>query len=275
MEKINAIKVNNVSFSYTKNSITLNKINFNILENEYVCIIGHNGSGKSTMSKILTGLLKPSDGDVEIFGEKINHDNLFAIRKHIGIIFQNPDSQFIGLTAEDDIAFGLENQNKSRKFMVKQISEVAEKMKITDLLKKEPQSLSGGQKQKVAIASILSMNPNIIIFDEATSMLDPKGKNEIRNIMLHLKQNFQKTVISITHDMDEVIFADKVIILEKGRLIKVGKPSEIFSNIEFLNKISLDFPFALKLSYLINKKVSSISPTLHEKLLQEELWKIK
>lgn len=243
-----AIKVNSISFSYDENIRVLNDVTFEINDNEYVCIIGHNGSGKSTMSKILMGLLKPELGSMEIFGHQINHLNLMYLRQNIGIIFQNPDSQFIGLTPEDDIAFGLENKKINREEMQDIIQNVSNIIDIKDFLNIEANMLSGGQKQKVAIASILAMNPKIIIFDESTSMLDPKSKTELKRIYLDLKTKSKKTIISITHDMDEVLLCDKVIILEKGKLVKIGSPSEVFTDLEFLKNISLDFPFILKLS---------------------------
>ena len=186
-----AVEFNNINFSYNldPNLLNLKNINFKIHENEYVCVIGHNGSGKSTISKVLTNILKPLSGEIKIFGTPINYYNNKFLRDNVGIIFQNPDSQFIGLTTEDDIAFGLENKKIDPLEMRNIINEVAKTIDITHLLDKDSISLSGGQKQRVAIASVLAMNPRIMIFDESTSMLDPRGKKELKQIMLDLKKH--------------------------------------------------------------------------------------
>ena len=255
-----AVEFNNINFSYNldPNLLNLKNINFKIHENEYVCVIGHNGSGKSTISKVLTNILKPLSGEIKIFGTPINYYNNKFLRDNVGIIFQNPDSQFIGLTTEDDIAFGLENKKIDPLEMRNIINEVAKTIDITHLLDKDSISLSGGQKQRVAIASVLAMNPRIMIFDESTSMLDPRGKKELKQIMLDLKKHANKTIISITHDMDEVLNADKVIVLEKGEIKMIGKPDEIFVNEASLKRMALDFPFLIKLSkHLKDKNVLS------------------
>ena len=270
-----AVEFNNINFSYNldPNLLNLKNINFKIHENEYVCVIGHNGSGKSTISKVLTNILKPLSGEIKIFGTPINYYNNKFLRDNVGIIFQNPDSQFIGLTTEDDIAFGLENKKIDPLEMRSIINEVAKTIDITHLLDKDSISLSGGQKQRVAIASVLAMNPRIMIFDESTSMLDPRGKKELKQIMLDLKKHANKTIISITHDMDEVLNADKVIVLEKGEIKMIGKPDEIFVNEESLKRMALDFPFLIKLSkHLKDKNVlSKITINLDE--LVDQVWK--
>lgn len=275
MGKNIAIQFDSISFSYDETKKTIDNISFEIYENEYVCIVGHNGSGKSTLSKILMGLLKPKSGHIKIFDNLITYLNLMYLRETVGIIFQNPDSQFIGMTTEDDIAFGLENRKINRKFMPEIIDNVANVIDVKDILKMEAHFLSGGQKQKVAIASILAMNPKIIIFDESTSMLDPKSKVELKNIMHDLKTHAKKTIVSITHDMDELLQADKVIVLEKGKLVKVGKPSEIFTDLKFLQSISLDFPFILNLSRLLHLENKNIALTLDSNNLVDQLCKKK
>lgn len=242
------ISLKNISFSYDNKTNVLQDVSFDVYENEYVCIIGHNGSGKSTISKILVGLLKPKNGYFTIYDEVVSYLNLHYLRKNVGIIFQNPDSQFIGLTTRDDIVFGLENRKINPKYMDQIIRIVTKIIGIEKLLDQSSASLSGGQKQKVAIASVLATDPNIIIFDESTSMLDPKGKTEIKNIMLELKHKTQKTVISITHDMDEVLAADRVIVFKKGKIATIGSPKEVFSDAVFLQNAALDFPFILKLA---------------------------
>lgn len=270
-----ALEVCDVSFSYDQENLILKNINFSVYENEYVCIIGHNGSGKSTVSKVLTGLLKPQKGCLKIFDEEINYLNVQYLRNNVGIIFQNPDSQFIGLTARDDIAFGLENKKVKPSEMNKIIENAASIVDVSNLLEKDSTSLSGGQKQKVAIASVLAINPKIIIFDESTSMLDPKGKKELKEIIIDLKNKAKKTIVSITHDMDEVLNADRVIVFKNGEVIKQGIPEEIFSDKDFLEQSALDFPFILKLSQTLKSLNIDIDLTIDKQKLINKLGTIK
>lgn len=259
--KNSVIKFENVSFSYNSKKQVLKNVSYEIYEKEYVCIVGHNGSGKSTMSKLLTGILKPLAGTIYLFGYAISRDNIKFLRDNVGIIFQNPDNQFIGITAEDDIAFGLENRKIPRGEIKRIIDSVADKVGIKDILKFEPHKLSGGQKQRVAIASVLAINPSIILFDESTSMLDPKGKKDIKSFMLQLR-NQGKTVISITHDMEEVVNCDRVLVMDHGNLIKQGRPDEIFKDKQFLRDINLDVPFSLDLAMKLNELDEKINSTL-------------
>ncbi|MGL5591699.1 MAG: energy-coupling factor transporter ATPase [Mycoplasmoidaceae bacterium] len=261
-EKKAIVEFKNITFGYTPELMVLNDVNFSILENEYVCIIGHNGSGKSTISKILTGLLKPLKGELYVKDNLIDQSNINFIRSNIGIVFQNPDNQFIGITAEDDIAFGLENRRIPQEKMKSIITQAAKSVQVDKLLSMESQKLSGGEKQRVAIASILAINPSIIIFDESTSMLDPKGKKELKELMILLRDKKDKTIISITHDMEEVVNADKVIVLNNGRIVSQGRPEVIFTNENELQKMSLDFPFILKVACGLNNKNSKIKRTL-------------
>lgn len=270
-----AFEIKNVSFSYDLVNNVLNNVSFDVYENEYVCIIGHNGSGKSTISKVLVGLLKPHQGTLKIFDETISYLNFFHLRNNVGIIFQNPDSQFIGLSAKDDIAFGLENRKINPAVMDEIIDNASEVVDIKELLDKDSLSLSGGQKQRVAIASVIATNPKIIIFDESTSMLDPRGKMELKKIMVDLKNKAKKTVISITHDMDEVLNADRVIVFRKGEIIRTGKPNEIFTDEEFLASSALDFPFILKLSKELKSKKMDVNFTIEKEKLLEQLCKKK
>lgn len=258
------IEFKDIHFSYSKDTPILKGVTFNIYPNEYVCIIGHNGSGKSTISKILAGLLKPQKGEIKLFGETISASNVKHLRNNIGIVFQNPDNQFVGLTVEDDIAFGLENRKVPPQEMPKIIELAAQAIGIKDLLKKEPNDLSGGQKQKVAIAGILAINPEVIIFDESTSMLDPKGKRELKQLILDLKNKTRKTIISITHDMEEVINADKVIIINGGIVHAMGTPKDVFLYQDQLEKLKLDYPFILKLTKELKTQGVDVMPTLDE-----------
>jgi energy-coupling factor transport system ATP-binding protein len=269
--KIKAVEFDNITFGYTNKVTNLDKVSFEIYENEYICIIGQNGSGKSTLSKILTGLLQPRSGTIRLFGQIVNKMNIKHLRDNIGIVFQNPDNQFIGLTAEDDIAFGLENRKVDPNRMSDIIHATAKMVNIEDLLQKEATSLSGGQKQRVAIASVLAINPKVIIFDESTSMLDPKAKRELKNLMLVLKNKFNKTVVSITHDMEEVTNADRVIIMNQGKLLKIGNPKEIFEDRSFLQNVALDVPFSLQLSKSLLDLGVNIQPNLQINDLVEQI----
>ena len=258
------VEFEDICFGYTKEIQILKGINFQIFDNEYVCIIGHNGSGKSTISKILAGLLKPQKGKIKLFGEEITNKNIKHLRNNIGIVFQNPDNQFVGLTVEDDIAFGLENRKVPTEEMKEIVKLSASAIGISNLLHKEPNDLSGGQKQRVAIAGILAINPKVIIFDESTSMLDPKGKNELKELIVDLRHQVGKTVISITHDMEEVINADRVIMINKGNVHAIGTPQEVFSEKNNLKDLSLDYPFTLKLSNLLKEGGLDIKPVLYK-----------
>lgn len=265
-----AIEFKNINFSYTINGpIVLDGVDFKIYEGEYICIVGHNGSGKSTISKVASGLLKPTDGTILIFEKILTSKNLTLLRENIGIIFQNPDNQFIGITAEDDIAFGLENFKVPQNKMESIIQNSAKIIDITKLLKKESHDLSGGQKQKVAITSILSLNPKVIIFDESTSMLDPQAKNELKALMKILQKKYNKTIISITHDMEELSSSTRVLVMYQGKVLKFDTPKNIFTDESFLFNNSLDIPFDLKLSKELKKlNVKGVNLTLeHDEII--------
>ena len=248
MEKEKIIEVKDLIFGYEKDSTILKCISFDIFKGEYVTLIGHNGSGKSTLAKLLSYILEPTSGKVYIEGQELNEKSIKDIRSKIGIVFQNPDNQFIGSTVEDDIAFGLENRNIKQDIMKKTVLEFAKKVGMDKFLNKEPEELSGGQKQRVAIAGILALNLKIIIFDEATSMLDPEGVEEIRKLILNMKEeNPELTVISITHDIEEAYLSDRVIILNDGKVYKNDIPENVFKDEEEMRKIDLDIPFVLKI----------------------------
>ena len=248
------IEVKNVVYSYNDEKKAIDGVSFNIEKGTYTTIIGHNGSGKSTLAKLMAGLLQAKSGEIYVNGLLIKEENLGELRKVLGIVFQNPDNQFIGSTVKDDIAFGLENRQIDPKDMDEIIKEYANKVGLIDFLNKEPQNLSGGQKQRVAIAGVMAMKPNIIIFDEATSMLDPKGKKEIKQLMYSLHENHEFTIISITHDIEEVLQADDCIVLNKGRLYMHDKPEKVFEKADELRKIDLDIPFLEKIREAFKNK---------------------
>ena len=222
------IEVKDLYFRYNSEDRAVNGVSLSIEKGEFVCILGHNGSGKSTLAKLLVGLLEARKGSILIDGEELTEASVDNIRKKIGIVFQNPDNQFVGITVRDDIAFGLENRCVPKDEMLRLIDEFSEKVRMKEFLDRNPEELSGGEKQRVAIAGVLAMNPEIIIFDEATSMLDPKGVAEVMEVIDHLKS--KKTIISITHNLNEAIKADKVIIMNEGKVVLTGTPNNVDTN---------------------------------------------
>lgn len=263
------INVQDLSFRYPNaNRDALNSISFSVNKGEWLAVIGPNGSGKSTLAKMINGLLAPYQGSVEVNGRLLNEDSLWQIRKEVGIVFQNPDNQFVGATVEDDVAFGLENLGIDRQEMVQRIHEVLKQVRMEAFLKKEPAKLSGGQKQRVAIAGILALRPDVIILDESTSMLDPLGRKTIIKTVRELKEKYQLTVISITHDIDEASQADRILILKEGKVMKLALPEEVFSLGEDLIAMGLDLPFAEKLRLCLKEQDV---PVPDKYLTEEEL----
>ena len=266
-----AIEVRNLDFSYDKERMVVDKATFSIEKGTYTTIIGHNGSGKSTIAKLLLGLLEKAGGEIYIDGMELTLENLPKIRNRIGIVFQNPDNQFIGSTVRDDIAFGLENHCVPQEQMDGIIEEYAARVNMSDFLESEPTKLSGGQKQRVAIASVLAMNLNIIVFDEATSMLDPSGKRDINRLIKQLHKEREITIISITHDIEDVAQSDNVIVVENGRIAMTGTPKEIFRNEKVMVKMQLDIPFVYKVKKELQKKGIRVSDTLSMERMAEEI----
>ncbi|WEV36612.1 energy-coupling factor ABC transporter ATP-binding protein [Lactobacillus sp. ESL0677] len=243
----NIIKIKDVTFTYpdTKQP-AIDNIGFNIKRGTWTAIIGHNGSGKSTIIRLINGLLvpdNPEEASIEVDGVELNNNSVWDIRNKVGIVFQNPDNQFVGATVADDVAFGLENRGVPREEMLKIVPEAINAVGMADYTNSEPSSLSGGQKQRVAIAGIIAIKPKIIILDEATSMLDPEGRNKILQIVHQMKKEYDLTVISITHDIDEASLADQVIVMNDGKLIDQGSSSKIFSQTTLLKRLGLDVPF--------------------------------
>lgn len=267
MEKI---RVENLTFSYDKERNAVEAVSFHIEEGSYTTIIGHNGSGKSTIAKLITGLLEKGEGHVFVDDEELTYDNVYDIRNKIGIVFQNPDNQFIGATVADDIAFGLENHQVKTEKMQEIIERFAQKVKMSKYLQSEPTKLSGGQKQRVAIAGVLAMTPEIIIFDESTSMLDPQGKAEINALIQEIHQETKMTIISITHDIEEVALSDYVIVMDDGHVVMEGKPEDVLLREKELIDLQLDIPFALKFTNALKKqKVHVNACTTMEKVVDE------
>lgn len=240
------IQIKNVTFSYNKKDNVLNNLNLDIKKGEWVSIVGHNGSGKSTLSKLLIGIIESKVGEVIVDDVVLSKDTVNEIRKKIGIVFQNPDNQFVGATVKHDIAFGLENRNKAVDEMNKIIDEKTALVSMDKFIDSEPHNLSGGQKQRVAIASILALDTDYIIFDESTSMLDPKGVDDISKLIKIIQEMKDKTIITITHDLNLAKHSDTVVVLKAGEVIAVDKPEIIFSNNDVLTSSNLEMPFYLK-----------------------------
>lgn len=269
---MNLIEVNNLVYSYDKKENVIDGVSFSVEAGKYISIIGHNGSGKSTIAKLLLGLLDSNQYSIKAFGKFLNSRTAREIRTKIGIVFQNPDNQFVGATVADDIAFGLENRRIPQKEMKKIIHELAWKVHMQDYLNKEPENLSGGQKQRVAIASVLAMKPEVIIFDEATSMLDPKGKFEVRKTISEMrKENPNLTIISITHDIEEAFLGDQIIVLKKGKIIFNDTPKKALENKSILFEAGLDIPFKEKFLELLESKNIKVSNKESLERIVEEL----
>lgn len=270
----NAVDINNLSFEYEEGAKTIDHISFSVPKGSYTVVLGHNGSGKSTIAKLIIGLLEPKTGDITVDGIHLDEEHLYDVREKVGIVFQNPDNQFIGSTVRDDIAFGLENLCVPTEDMEDIIETYAKKVNMTEFLDHEPTKLSGGQKQRVAIAGILAMHPSIIILDEATSMLDPRGKIEINNLVHELNKTQNMTILSITHDIEEAALSDHVVLLDNGHIIDEGTPEKVLTQKEKLERIGLDVPFAYKISKKLHDSGYPIKPIINKEKLVEELCQL-
>lgn len=264
------IRVNDLDYSYSQQDHALKGISFEVKDQEWLSILGHNGSGKSTISKLLVGILAPQKGSIYYDDIELTEKTVDKIRNRVGIVFQNPDNQFVGVNVKYDIAFGLENRCVPRSEMQKLIVEYATKVGMQDYLLREPQTLSGGQKQRVAIAGILALNTDVIILDEATSMLDPQGTREIIALIKELKEKYHKTIITITHDLDLARLSDRIIVMKEGNIIADDVPGKIFEQSDLLKSSKFDMPFNLKLY----KEVEANSKLNSNKELMEALWKL-
>ena len=269
------ISIKNIHFNYQDQDTreALSDVSLDVYEGEWLAIIGHNGSGKSTLAKMMNGLLEASSGEIYIDGQLLTEKTVYEARRKVGMVFQNPDNQFVGTTVEDDIAFGLENIGMPRDEMVQKINVSLEMVRMTKFKEKEPARLSGGQKQRVAIAGMIALAPKVVILDEATSMLDPQGRFEVISTIQQLHKDKGITVISITHDLDEAAQADRVLLMEGGKVNRIGKPSEIFEMGTALVDKGLDVPFSEKLKAVLKEKGLNVpSEYLDEEGLVEWLW---
>ena len=270
------IDVKNLSFRYKENQeyYDVKDITFHVKRGEWLSIVGHNGSGKSTTVRLIDGLLEAESGEIVIDGQRLIEENVWNIRRQIGMVFQNPDNQFVGATVEDDVAFGLENQGLSRQEMKKRVEEALDLVGMLDFKKREPARLSGGQKQRVAIAGVVALRPAILILDEATSMLDPEGRRELIETVKGIRKDYDMTVISITHDLEEVAMSDRVLVMKKGEIESTSSPRELFSRND-LDQIGLDDPFANQLKHSLSQNGYDLPENyLTESELEDKLWEL-
>lgn len=271
----NIIEVHNLKYKYDNDAeeYILNDVTFHVKQGEWLSIVGHNGSGKSTTIRLIDGLLEAESGEIFILGDQLTPENVWEKRRHIGMVFQNPDNQFVGATVEDDVAFGLENQGMDHETMVERVNEALEIVGMQDFKNREPARLSGGQKQRVAIAGIVALRPDIIILDEATSMLDPEGRLDLIQTVKRIKDENQMTVISITHDLDEVALSDRVLVMKKGKVESSSTARELFSRSD-LQELGLDEPFSNQVKATLNEDFDLPADYLTEKELRESLWEL-
>ena len=268
------IEINQIEFSYQEEATpALKDISFSIKKGEWVAIVWHNGSGKSTLAKAINGLHLPQKGTVTVGGMTLSEESVWDVRRMVGMVFQNPDNQFVGATVEDDVAFGLENQGIERSEMQRRVQDALEKVKMQEFATREPARLSGGQKQRVAIAGVVALRPDIIILDEATSMLDPEGRDDVIATIRKIKEESDLTVISITHDIDEAASANRILVMRDGELYQEGSPDEIFSAGPELVSLGLDLPFPEKLkSALKDRGINVPANYLDEEGMMDWLW---
>ena len=270
------VDVKNLSFRYKESQeyYDVKDITFHVKRGEWLSIVGHNGSGKSTTVRLIDGLLEAESGEIVIDGQRLTEENVWNIRRQIGMVFQNPDNQFVGATVEDDVAFGLENQGLSRQEMRKRVEEALTLVGMLEFKKREPARLSGGQKQRVAIAGVVALRPAILILDEATSMLDPEGRRELIETVKGIRKDYDMTVISITHDLEEVAMSDRVLVMKKGSIESTSSPRELFSRND-LDQIGLDDPFANQLKHSLSQNGYDLPENyLTESELEDKLWEL-
>ena len=270
------IDVKNLSFRYKESQeyYDVKDITFHVKRGEWLSIVGHNGSGKSTTVRLIDGLLEAESGEIVMDGQRLTEENVWNIRRQIGMVFQNPDNQFVGATVEDDVAFGLENQGLSRQEMKKRVEEALDLVGMLDFKKREPARLSGGQKQRVAIAGVVALRPAILILDEATSMLDPEGRRELIETVKGIRKDYDMTVISITHDLEEVAMSDRVLVMKRGEIESTSSPRELFSRND-LDQIGLDDPFANQLKNSLSQNGYDLPENyLTESELEDKLWEL-
>lgn len=272
------IELKHVDYAYEKHdgedTVALQDVSLRVSEGEFIGIIGHNGSGKSTLSKLINGILFPTEGDVIVAGINTkDHDRIWEIRQNAGMVFQNPDNQLVATLVEEEVAFGPENLGIDPKEIRRRVDESLETVEMGAYKNKKPHQLSGGQKQRIAIAGILAMRPKCIIFDEPTAMLDPSGRKEVIDTIKRLNKEENITILHITHYMDEVVDADRIIVMDQGKIALEGPPREILVQVETLKSLRLDVPQITELAYLLKKNhLLANSDLLTVGEMVNELW---
>jgi energy-coupling factor transport system ATP-binding protein len=271
------LSLENVCFSYDKQNKVLKNLSLSVNEGEYIAIIGHNGSGKSTLAKLLNGLIKPDSGLVVVDGfSTAEKKDIFEIRKRVGMVFQNPDNQLVASIVEDDVAFGPENLGVDRSEIGERIDFALSAVGMQNYRDASPTRLSGGQKQRVAIAGVLALKPKVLVLDESTAMLDPQGRKEVLEVVKKLNKEQSTTVITVTHYMDEIVDADRVIVLYDGEIACMGTPSEVFNQKENLNKWGLELPLSTQIALKLKEKGLDLNTQiLTKERLVEELCALK
>lgn len=267
---MNALEISGLSFSYEEGKSVLENIDLTVKEGEYVCLLGRNGSGKSTLARLINGLLLPTSGSVKVFGlDSADKKNLYEIRKTAGMVFQNPDNQMVASIVEDDLAFGPENIGVPPEEIGERITYALSAVGMEEFRHSTPTRLSGGQKQRIAVAGVLALKPRILILDESTSMLDPKGREEVTSVISRLNREEGMTVINITHYMDEAVGCDRAVVLAGGKVVMDGTPREIFSRGKELEEYGLGLT---KAAYIAQKLQKLGVPTGGEIMTEEELF---
>lgn len=262
-----AIKLENVSFSYPMNDgeeqKAINGVSLEIEEGAFVALVGHNGSGKSTLAKLLNGLLAPTAGRVLVYGaDTADEKKIFEVRSSVGMVFQNPDNQMIATNVEDDIAFGPENLGVPREEIIKRVDWALEKVGMSEFRHATPFKMSGGQKQRLAIAGVLAIKPRVMVLDESTAMLDPKGREEVMQVVKQLNREEKMTVVHITHYMDEALDADRLIVMNDGKVVLDGKPADVFAEHKLLTKIKLGVPCVTRLAVTLAEAGIAVDPRI-------------
>lgn len=275
-----AISIKNVKYIYNPNTddelVALNDVSLDIEEGEFVALLGHNGSGKSTLAKMLNGLLLPNEGNVTVYGmDTLDESKVFDVRKSVGIVFQNPDNQMIASVVEDDVAFGPENIGLPREEIIKRVDWALKSVDMLEYRKATPFKMSGGQKQRIAIAGVLAIMPKILVLDESTAMLDPKGRKEVMDTLIRLNKEENITIVHITHNMEEVVHATKVVVMNDGKIAKIGTPNEVFGDTDTLKACKLELPLVREIANnLIDNGIMLSNDILTERELEEELCRL-
>ncbi|WP_334329125.1 energy-coupling factor transporter ATPase [Companilactobacillus sp. HBUAS59699] len=270
----NIISIKDVTYTYPDSEApAINNLSLEIHKNEWLSIVGKNGSGKSTLTKLIDGLIESDSGSIEVAGQIINEENIWEAREKIGIVFQNPDHQFVGATVEDDVAFGLENQGVPRDEMIKKVDEALVMVGMQAYKTRDPQSLSGGQKQRVAIAGVLATKPQIIIMDESTSMLDPNGRKTVLDLIKRLRREQDITIISITHDIEETQLSERIVVLNNGKVVEDSDPKSIYDLGPELTNFGLEEPFSSQVASSLRSIIKLPEGYLNEEELIDNIWK--